>query len=477
MNRWLFVFVALVFIASNLVFAVSLQWVPALIVSFAVATSAVLVCQRDSQTKALFLDAPINLRLLAVCLALATALLLLGGETHLFYANLDWLIRDAVLGDLTARTAPIHYLYHGVEYFLRAPLGMYLLPATAGKVFGLSAAHLVLLAQNALLCSIILYVVGSLSGGWRLVILMIAFSGADIVPTLLDHFLRPDSGGIPDDLELWNGQIQYSSHVTQLFWVPNHALPGWFFATLCLLALRGEIDLAILGVFFASALIWSPLAVLSGLVYLPFFAWNARARLFSSKRLWFGALAGAAFFPVAYYLTIDAGSVPHGLTSLGAPLYLAFIAIEIPHAFFLIWLWRRVPPTVRGLLIASIAILLLLPFFSFGPYNDLVMRGSIAPLFVLSFVFADVALRLSPDDKWPKKAVFWIVALGAFTPGLEFRRALTHPSFAISSCDLLTAAHQLDASGAPANYIARVDAAPASLMRAAPDPAFSIIAK
>jgi len=75
--------------------------------------------------------------------------------------------------------------------------------------------------------------------------------------------------------------------------------------------------------------------------------------------------------------------------------------------------------------------------------------------FQVAFVFADVALTLPPDDKWPRKAVFWIVALGAFTPGLEVRRALTHPSFPISACDLLTAAHQLDASGAPANYFAR----------------------
>lgn len=97
--------------------------------------------------------------------------------------------------------------------------------------------------------------------------------------------------------------------------------------------------------------------------------------------------------------------------------------------------------------------------------------------FQVAFVFADVALTLPPDDKWPRKAVFWIVALGAFTPGLEVRRALTHPSFPISACDLLTAAHQLDASGAPANYFARVDSAPPGHMRAAPDPALTIGAK
>jgi hypothetical protein len=472
MNRWLFVFAALLFIASNLVFAISLQWAPAVLVTFGVAGSAFLVCQRASPARALFLDAPIDGRLLALCLALATILLLLGGETHLIYPNSDWMIRDAVLGDLTLRGAPVHYLYRGVEYFLRAPLGMYLLPATAGKILGVHGAHLALLAQNALLCGIIFYIVGSLAGGWRLVLLMTVFSGLDILPALYDHFLR-SPGAVRPDLELW----KYSSHVTQLFWAPNHALPGFFFATLCLLALREEVDLAILGVLFAALLIWSPLAVLPGLIYMPLFARRDRARLLTSKRLWFGVLTAAAFLPVAYYLTVDATSLSHGIATLSLGLYAVFIIVEIPHVFFLVWLRDRVAPSVRGLLIASIAILLILPFFNFGPFNDLEMRASIPPLFILAFVFADVALKLRPDEKWPKKAVFWIISLGAFTPGLEIRDVVSEQSFAISSCDLLTASLQLDARGTPANYVARVDAAPASLMRAAPDPAFSIIAK
>ncbi len=472
MNRWLVVSAALLFIGSNLVFAVGLQWIPALVVIFGVAASVILVCQRVSPAKAYFLDAPIDWRLLIFCLTLAVALLLLGGETHLLYPNSDWMIRDAVLGDLTLRGAPVYYRYHGVEYFLRAPLGMYLLPATVGKIFGLQGAHIALLAQNALLCGIILYVVGSLAGGWRLVLLMVVFSGLDILPALYDQFLR-SPGVIRPDLELW----KYSSHVTQLFWAPNHALPGFFFATLCLLALKEEVDLAILGSLFAALLIWSPLAVLPGLVYMPLLAWRVREGLFASKRLWLGVIAAAAFLPVVYYLTTGASSLSHGIMRLSPGLYAAFIVVELPSAFFLVWLWDRVEPSVRGLLIASIAILLILPFFNFGPLNDLEMRASIPPLFILAFVFAGVALNVRPDEKWPKKAVFWIVSLGAFTPGLEIKNVALERSFAISGCDLLTASLQLDARGAPANYVAPVEAAPAGLMRAAPDPASTLGAR
>jgi hypothetical protein len=232
-----------------------------------------------------------------------------------------------------------------------------------------------------------------------------------------------------------------------------------------------------LGSLFAAMLIWSPLAVLPGLVYMPLLAWRVRERLLTSKRLWLGVVAAAAFLPVVYYLTIGTSSLSHGTTTLSLGLYAAFIVIELPSAFFLVWLWDRVDPSVRSLLIASIAILLILPFFNFGPLNDLEMRASIPPLFILAFVFADVALKLRPDEIWPKKAVFWIVSLGAFTPGLEIKNVALERSFALSGCDLLTASLQLDARGAEGSYIARVDAAPAGLMRAAPDPVLTLGAK
>jgi hypothetical protein len=468
-NRWLVVFAAFVFLGSNLVFAFSLQWAPALAIAFGAALSALLVWRRASPEQAPFLDAPIDARLLAFCLALATAILLLGGETHLVYPNLDWMIRDAALGDLTRRDAPIYYSYHGVQYFLRAPLGMYLLPAAAGKIIGAHGAHVALLAQNALLCGTVFYIVGSMSGGWRLVLLVAVFSGLDILPAFYDMLLRSPGAPRPD-VDLW----KYSSHITQLFWAPNHALPGFFFAALCLLAARKEVDLAFPGVMFAALLIWSPLAILPGLVYMPLLAWPLSWRLLATQRLWLGVLAAIAFLPVASYLTIDANSLSHGVSALNPWLYLLFIVIEIPCAFFLLWLWDRVATPLRGLLIASIGILLILPFFNFGPLNDLEMRASIPPLFILAFVFADVALKLRQDEIWPKKAFFWMVALGGLTPELELKGVLIHPSYAISSCDLLTASLQMDPKGIPQHYLAKVDAAPGWLMRPAPNPASAL---
>ena len=92
----------------------------------------------------------------AACLGLALVLCLLGGQTHAFFANDDWLIRDAVLADLVARPWPVEYERGGEMLFQRAPLGMYLVPALAGKIAGLGVAHLALLVQNTLVIGTLL---------------------------------------------------------------------------------------------------------------------------------------------------------------------------------------------------------------------------------------------------------------------------------------------------------------------------------
>ena len=104
-----------------------------------------------------FLSAPVDLRTLAVCLGAGGVLCVIAGEGHFLYAQFDWHVRDAVLADLVRAGFPAFYVVEGVDYFLRAPLGMYLLPALVGRVAGLPAAHFALLAQNASIVGALLY--------------------------------------------------------------------------------------------------------------------------------------------------------------------------------------------------------------------------------------------------------------------------------------------------------------------------------
>ena len=126
--------------------------------------------------------------------------------------------------------------------------------------------------------------------------------------------------------------FQYSSSMVQFFWVPNHALPGWWLATLLILKARSEVDIATLGVSLAAAVFWSPLVVIPiafWLVYLAASDW----RSLLASRLWLGALAGACFLPIVLYLVLGSSKIEHGLgfdQPVFVPLYIIFMAAQIP---------------------------------------------------------------------------------------------------------------------------------------------------
>src|SRR5947209_2336598 len=108
------------------------------------AATILILVQIWARERSQMLDQNIRFDLLLFCLATALALCLLGGEGRFFFANADWLIRDAIINDLVAWPWPFGYPigepHSGVQTFIfRAPLAMYMLPAVVGKVFGVYA--------------------------------------------------------------------------------------------------------------------------------------------------------------------------------------------------------------------------------------------------------------------------------------------------------------------------------------------------
>jgi hypothetical protein len=463
---------ALLFLLPNAIFAAWIQGVPGAILAIGCLASILLIGKIAPQgDDSSMLGAPIAGGELAICLALAVALCLLGGEAHLFYANHDWLIRDAVLSDIAHRGFPIFYRLEQQDYLLRAPLGMYLTPALVGRTLGLNAAHLALLAQNAALTATILYFVAQLAKPRKFAVLavVVLFSGLDILPMLLKAaaiFVQTANLVIFWGLESWAPLLlQYSSHLTQLFWTPNHALPGWWFAILALLWARSEIDISLLIVSFAALLLWSPLAMMGAAPFVAYFALSRPLRNILSAPTLLAAAAAVCFVPIAIYLTVDAGAVPHrwmfGVEGFVAT-YFIFLAIEIPHSLVLAAAWSWIDRTDRRILALAIALLAAIPFYSIGTSNDFVMRASIVPLFLLAFAFARVA-SLAPRDNGALAAcIAAIVIISAATPLFEIKRAFIG-AYAISDCNLATSIQRWGSKEVGPNYFASAAAAPAWL--------------
>ncbi len=458
---------ALFFLASNLLFAINLRLAPGLIVCAGCFGGAFVILRVASRNA--FLSTPLHPRFFTICMVTGFALNLLGGQGHLFYATEDWLIRDAVLADLSAMNLPA-YAWKGETWILRAPLGMYILPGAFGRLAGLGAAHALMLLQNACLTGCALYLIAEAFGRRTIGFLgiFVFFSGLDYLGSFAFHGLY----GLPDHLEWWNPFFQYSSFVTQLFWVPNHALPGWWFAALLALHLRGGGLAPILLVVFAATLLWSPLAMMGALPFVVFVLLR-EPRIMLTPANVLACAAGAAFLPVVIYLQVDAGSVASGwmiAEDMFPFSYLAFIAIEIPHAIFVAPYALAKRPSWNGALLLAILMLLVIPVYWLGPGNDFAMRVSIIPLVILGACFATRALDLNESKDPIRFVILIILVLGAVTPLVEIVRNIRKPAYAISPCDLISSWRQQESAddGNLNHYMIRADHMPGWLL--APPP-------
>jgi hypothetical protein len=248
---------------------------PGLALAFAATTlAAALLCFHRNVPVPLN-HRPGNLASTIACAAAALILTCIGGEGRLFPATADWTIRDAVLHDLILRHWPFLYKFEGQSLLLRAPLGMYMLPAAAGKVLGLFPGYLALWLQNSLaLCLVFRIFIDGPELKRRLAVLVVfcIFSGWDVVGALILNVCRMTfmhaAFVMPADIGGWMETFQYSSTMTLIFWVPNHALAGWFFTALLLLWDRRQIGIGLLAAGAVLAGFWSPFASMGAAPFL-----------------------------------------------------------------------------------------------------------------------------------------------------------------------------------------------------------------
>ena len=468
-DRALIAFVSLLLFAPSAIFAASLRPLAAALVIAGCAGGVALATARQASVSPL-LDQRIDLQRLVLSIAVAGVILILGGEMHLVFANYDWRIRDAVLSDLVSAGRPPLYTVEGADYLLRAPLGMYMIPAAIGQALGRGPAHVAMWAQNSLFLGAMLYLFGRIGRGWAHVAILVLFAGCALagIGFALALGLQPDVQHILNfSLDSWNPYFQYSSTITQYFWVPNHALPGWWLGLLMILQTRREIDIATIAASIGGALFWSPLVVIPVAVWIAGLAlWNIRETI-ASPRNWLAALTAACFLPVALFLVVGASSIPYGLSATKdyfLLIYLLFMTAQMVQPAYLLVERAQVPKEMIALLIFSVCTLLVLPAFNFGPSNDLVMRGSIPTLVVIAFAFGSVVLD-SRTSARARAIGLAIAVVSSASAAIEIWRIIDSPRFPISDCTLFEAGYGLGGVGIPGNYAVRSDAIPGWLMR------------
>jgi hypothetical protein len=262
-------------------------------------------------------------------------------------------------------------------------------------------------------------------------------------------------------LDYWSLYWQFSSQITQIFWVPNHALPGWWAALLALLCARGDIPLGWFGLSLATCFFWSPLAAAGAIPFLLLYF--ARDPLVSLARptFWAQIIASLLFIPEMIYMVMSGDTINHGLENRPAflLLYPQFLILALTPTLLLVLFIEKFPQAVAHSIYLSVGVLTVLPFFQFGPGNDLVMRASIPSLLILAYGFGCLA-SWGPS----KRPALWATAMAlgvisAASPVFEVARALIFPAYQISDCSLLSAQMNLSSSPVSANYMAKASAA------------------
>lgn len=365
--------------------------------------------------------------LIAFLLALGWSAM--SGAGHLVYANsFDWVVRDAVFHDLATRPTPVGYaapqadLSSGV--LLRAPVAYYVVPAALVKITAPAMEGILLLAWTTF--GVFLFLMQVLCASRDILniifisICVIFFSGLGILPQLYTYITLKYA------TVWWAQYYQYSPSMTLLFWVPNHALPGWLSIGILYRAQRDRIFVGISAWLATLVLLWSPLVAIGLLPFCLNFAiqrWrNHDVRsLFTPVNVLAAPLLAAA---ASLYLLHGTGQITNTMRVppdfwTGARTYFAFVVIEFGITAYALLRFHR--EGVDGTFFwTAVATLLTLPLFRFGPSNDLVMRSSIPALAVLMFSMVDGWARTSATRR-DHILIPTIIFIGAALPIEELK--------------------------------------------------------
>ena len=303
-----------------------------------------------------------------------------------FGRSWDWLKHFAVINELARYPwPPINETTHT---FLRYALGYYLVPGLAARWFGAWViVPMVFLETWAGLFLVLLLLLQKIrpSRPTLFLIVFLLFGGLDLVGW---YFFDADHA-LLSTKEWWAGRnvFAYEGHATLFLWVPQHALAGML-GTLLVISPDGRpASPKAMGLLGAAVLLWSPFAAIG---ILPF-------ALVSVARAWrevfadFGnILCGmVVIVPLMGYLLAGSGDIPHGFNFLNPEFsiarYVGFLTLEVGLYLAALRLhgWRhlRYPVLV-------VAILILLPLYRIGLYNDFTMRTCIPAIMLLAIAVA-----------------------------------------------------------------------------------------
>ena len=379
--------------------------------------------------------------------------------------NHHWDKHQAIFLDLSRGNWPVYlptwtpdlsvYLSEEVSRpgsLLRYYLGYYMVPGLLGKWFGPAALNLAVPLWTWFGVALMLLLFTRCHRGWNVLVaamILVFFSGMDIVSVILfegwewlelgfawEGWPVISLGRKSLDPGIQEGvRVLFLSHFVGLMCLPQHFIAGALSTLLIVQLRRHGRFLAVSGVVLAASTFWSPFIAI-GLLSLAavMLIENGLRRFLQWQNLLLALpLAGLLFFYLSsgigevdrgWIWTIHSGDMPKVIQVLLILYFTEFAVLAI--LLFLLKSQLR-----RDLLFfASLVTLLLLPMYSYGYHNDLVLRGQIPALFLLSYYCASLFGERSLDKtaKWAKRnwglvgILVAVLSIGAVSPIFDLVR-------------------------------------------------------
>ncbi len=208
---------------------------------------------------------------------------LASGIGNILWQNPDHATRNTLFNALVTNPWPPESTVSGSNVSIVYYIGFWLPAALFGKLTTLEAGYIFQIAWAAIGLFILWYLLCLMHKKVVIypIVIFLLFSGLDCVGFSIVDFLfdslsnmqkgmwaYPQGSALSSHLEWWAGRYQYSSHITQLFWVFNQSLPVWI-STLILLIEKNNKNL----VFIMGLTLLSSTLPFVGLI--PVFVWCA----------------------------------------------------------------------------------------------------------------------------------------------------------------------------------------------------------
>ena len=330
-------------------------------------------------------------------------ILYIGGVGEFSWCVGDHRVRYAILYDLINYKWPVVYDFstQGNPVVAKA-LGegkvafsyyfvFWMVPAVIGKVFGIMAARVVLLLWSAVGLSLVALGAVFLYGKQSrfLFVALMLFAGFDVFPYLYQQY-----SGFGATWEDWTLHFRVVGNFYQIMNVFHQSIPGWLITVLLLLCASSRC-VGLLGSLMFCYSPWAAIGILPMCIVKLFIANKGlKAKEVFKNLFTIGNLIAPVVFFVcfaSFYMANPNATYDYGFvwtfygnkTSFVAD-YIAFIVFEF--GIWTVLIFKKYKKD--WMFYCSVATMLILPLYKMSGPNDLLMRGSMAPLFAISLYAA-----------------------------------------------------------------------------------------